>query len=279
MGATTHLPAAATLPGVGLVTGGASGIGRAVAIRLAHAGCSRIAVLDINAAGLREVKSSIESENPDVNVLALPCNTSNESEVIETFKTVLEKFQRVDYAINCAGVAGTPNPTDQCLTPDFDRTIAINLRGVFLCAREELRIMKSQAIDSEVYPGISAARGQRGAIVNVASGLAVVALPNCPAYCASKAGVLALSKADAIDYALSKIRVNAVLPGIVETPMVTTSESTRENLDSHAVKVMTPMKRWGQTDELADACLFLCSNNASFITGVGLPVDGGYLAM
>lgn len=256
-----------------------AGIGRANAIGLAQAGCARIAILDLNASGLEEVKSTILTSYPEAQVLALPCDTASEDEVTKAFDAIRETFQRLDYAINCAGVAGKPGPTDTLLAADFDRTIGINLRGLFLCAREELRIMKAQALDSDVYAGIPASRGQRGAVVNIASGLGLVALPNCPAYCASKAGVLALTKADAVDYSLQKIRVNAVMPGIVQTPMAAGSEKQRQELDSHAVNVMTPMKRWGQPDELADACLFLCSNKASFITGAALPVDGGYLAV
>lgn len=256
-----------------------SGIGRAVALGFAHAGCKKIAILDVDAVGLAEVKTAILSEKPDVQVLALVCDTASETDISKTFAVIYKEFRRLDYAVNCAGISGTAGPTDTSLATDFDRTISVNLRGVFLCAREELRLMKNQSLDTDIYTGIHASRGQRGAIVNVASGLALVALPNCPAYCASKAGVLALTRSDAVDYTSFKIRANAVLPGIVKTPMAMGSESHRQALDSHAVNIMTPMKRWGEPDELADACLFLCSNKASFITGVALPVDGGYLAM
>jgi NAD(P)-dependent dehydrogenase (short-subunit alcohol dehydrogenase family) len=156
----------------------------------------------------------------------------------------------------------------------------VNLRGTFLCAREELRIMKAQPLDCDVYAGISAHRAQRGAIVNIASGLAFVAMPECAAYCASKAGIVALTRADALDYSHYRIRVNAVLPGIVETAMTTRSEEARATLQKEAVDSgSTPMKRWGMPEEIADACLWLCGNGASFVQGVTLPVDGGYLAV
>ncbi|KEF53907.1 uncharacterized protein A1O9_10309 [Exophiala aquamarina CBS 119918] len=264
------------LPGVAVVTGAASGIGRAVAHALARAGCSAIALIDVNAAGLTEVASSIRALNQDMRVLELQCDAAHEAEVVRAFDAIHDAFNRLDYAINCAGVPGNTGPSDVALVSAFDRVIAVNLRGLFLCARQELRIMKSQSLDSHVYPGIDASRAQRGAIVNIASGLAYVALPGCPAYCASKAGVAALTRSDAVDYALSRIRVNAVLPGIVETSM---TSGAKAELDDHAVKVMTPLQRWGQPREIADACVFLCSSKASFVTGISMPVDGGYLAI
>ena len=253
-------------------------MGSAVAHALARAGCTRIALLDLNTAGLESVQSSILSQvaNTDIQILTSTCDVSDESSVIKAFDEIRSKFERLDYAINCAGVGGSPNPSDALPASDFDRTLAINLRGVFLCAREELRIMKSQTLDTEIYSGIPAVRAQRGAIVNISSGLAIAAMANSPAYCASKAGVCALTRSDALDYSAFRIRVNSVLPGAIETPLSHASEAMRKAIEAHAVDVMTPMKRWGKAAEIADTCLFLCSNRASFIQGVSLPVDGGY---
>ncbi|KEF52251.1 uncharacterized protein A1O9_11491 [Exophiala aquamarina CBS 119918] len=278
---TAHPSAVVEMPRTAVVTGGGSGMGRVVAHRLALQGCTWIALLDQNEAGLAAVRSFIESEdtNADLKILTLACDVADESSVAASFETIHREFKRIDYAINCAGITLPASPTDTCSTSDFDRTIAVNLRGIFLCAREELRIMKSQPLDSEVFPGIPALRAQRGAIVNISSGLALAAMPNSPAYCASKAGVLALTRSDALDYAAHRIRVNAVLPGTIETPMTHANEKMRRVIEAHAVNVMTPMKRWGQAEEIADTCIFLCSNKASFIQGVSLPVDGGYTAI
>lgn len=256
-------------------------MGAAVARALARAGCTHLALLDLNTAGLESISSSIQLEKtcPELRILTLCCDVSDETSVAKAFEVIRREFPRLDYAINCAGIAGKPNPSDVCPPSDFDRVMAINLRGVFLCAREELRIMKSQRLDAEVYPGIPAVRAQRGAIVHIASGLALAAMANSPAYCASKAGVLALTRSDALDYSASRIRVNSVLPGAIETPMTHTVDTTRKAVEAHAVDIMTPMKRWGKAEEIADACIFLCSNKASFIQGVSLPVDGGYIAI
>ena len=227
------------------------------------------------------VRSWILSEmtTEELKILTLVCDVTDESSVTAAFNNIRQEFSRLDYAINCAGITLPPSPTDACSMSDFDRTMAVNLRGLFLCAREELRIMKAQPLDSEIYPGIPTLRGQRGAIVNISSGLAIAAMSNSPAYCSSKAGVLALTRSDAIDYSTHRIRVNAVLPGAIETPMTHTVEAMRKGIEAHAVDVMTPMRRWGKPEEIADTCLFLCSNKASFIQGVSLPVDGGYTAI
>lgn len=256
-------------------------MGSVVAHRLALAGCMRIALLDLNKAGLDSVRSSLllQQKNVDLKLLTLVCDVTDEVSVAASFDIIRREFERVDYAINCAGITLPPTPTDLCSVSDFDRTMAVNLRGIFLCARQELRMMKSQPLDSDIFPSIPALRGQRGAIVNISSGLALAAVPNSPAYCASKAGVLALTRSDAIDYAAHRIRVNAVLPGAIETPMTHTVEAMRKAIEAHAIDVMTPMKRWGKPEEIADACIFLCSNKASFIQGVSLPVDGGYTAI
>lgn len=138
--------------------------------------------------------------------------------------------------------------------------------------------MKAQSLDADVYQGIPHSRAQRGAIVNIASGSAVVALPNQPAYAASKAGVVALTRSDAFDYSANQIRVNAVLPGAIATPMNLIDDRTREVIEKMAVNQRTLLKRWGQPEEIADVCLFLCSKEASFVQGVAWAVDGGYLA-
>lgn len=253
-------------------------MGSACAEAFAAAGCTKIALLDINPEGLEAAKALILSNHEDtgIQIVTAACDTSDEAQVQHAFSSVREAFGRLDYAINCAGVGQQPGSTAHCSTENFDRTIAINLRGVFLCSREELRIMIAQPLDSEVYPGISPERAQRGAIVHVASGLGLVAMAGMPAYCSSKAGVIALARSDATDHAADRVRVNAVLPGATATPLSQSIREAREAVEKYAVNVRTPMKRWGLAEEIADVCLFLCSNKASFIQGAALPVDGGY---
>lgn len=162
---------------------------------------------------------------------------------------------------------------------DFDRQNAINYRGLWLCAREAIKIMRAQALDADAYPAanIPPHRAQRGAIVNISSGLALYAQANSPAYCGAKAGVLALTRSDSIDYVSDKIRVNAVLPGIVETPMTNPNPEVRAWLEAVPVQ-KTPMKRFGRPEEIADVVVFLAGNRASFVTGAGWCVDGGFIA-
>ncbi|RVX67702.1 hypothetical protein B0A52_07825 [Exophiala mesophila] len=190
MNKDTARAARAELTGTAVVTGGGSGIGRVVAHRLAVAGCTKIALLDLNQAAMDLVRSWILSEmtTEELKILTLVCDVTDESSVTAAFNNIRQEFSRLDYAINCAGITLPPSPTDACSMSDFDRTMAVNLRGLFLCAREELRIMKAQPLDSEIYPGIPTLRGQRGAIVNISSGLAIAAMSNSPAYCSSKAG-------------------------------------------------------------------------------------------
>lgn len=255
-------------------------MGSSVAHALARAGCTRIALLDLNENGLAEVRTSILAEQTgrDIQILTLTCDVSEESSVANAFDTIRQEFPRLDYAINCAGIGGLLGPSDILAPSDFDKTLAVNLRGVFLCARQELNIMKSQELDADVYPGIPAVRAQRGAIVNISSAGGFVAMCTQLAYCTSKAAILALTRGDAADYSAYRIRVNAVAPGAIQTPMTCATEEIVKFVEANAVEG-TMMKRWGQADEVADTCLFLCSNKASFIQGATIAIDGGYTAL
>jgi NAD(P)-dependent dehydrogenase (short-subunit alcohol dehydrogenase family) len=265
-----------------------TGIGLAVAKAFVAAGCSGVALVDLNEAGVEAVAaiqvrgdtfSHGQRNTFEQKIHTYGCDISNEASVVSTFEKIRRDFGRVDYAVNCAGVNATGKPSAELSADQFDRVLAVNLRGSFLCSREEIRTMKAQSLDADVYPGIPAVRGQRGSVVNIASGLGVVSMPNTPEYCAAKAGVMGLTRSDAVDYAAHRIRVNAVLPGATMTAMSHGNEEYRIAVEALAVDVLTPMRRWGRPEEIADACLFLCSNRASFVQGVSMPVDGGYLAM
>lgn len=161
----------------------------------------------------------------------------------------------------------------------FDKQIAINYRGLWLCTRETFKIMSNQELDSEAYPGaeIMPIRAQRGSVVNLASNLAQYAQPQSAAYIGSKGAVCALTRADAMDYASQRIRVNAVLPGITDSPMTNPSSEVRAWLEEVPVQ-RVPFKRFGLPEEIADVSVFLSGNGASLVNGVNLAVDGGLVA-
>ncbi|KAF2678459.1 short-chain dehydrogenase/reductase-like protein SDR [Lentithecium fluviatile CBS 122367] len=257
------------LLGVAVVTGaGGTGIGAAVAKGFVRSGCTKIAITDINSKTLTQTKEAILTINPSAKVLDKPGDIADENFVNTFHDEVFRKFSRLDYAVNCAGVLGSKTvkavdmPTD-----DFDRLNDINYKGSWLSCRAQLRNMLQQ----EALPK---QRKQRGSIVNIASQLGIVARPGAAAYCASKAAIINMTRANAIDYSDEGIRVNCVCPGVIETPMTTSSPEMAEALKP-AINI-APMKRMGSPNEVADAVLFLCSSQASFIQGHALVVDGGY---
>ncbi|PGH11561.1 hypothetical protein AJ79_04819 [Helicocarpus griseus UAMH5409] len=285
-----------TFPGVAAVTGaGGTGIGAAVAISFANAGCSRIAITDIHEASLARVKDAIVSKHPGVQVLASGGDIADESYVAAFFAEVEKMFGRLDYAVNCAGIIGPSLRSDEMLVAEFDRINNVNYRGCWLSSRAELKLMLKQ--DRPEAEGASPS-AQKGAIVNIASQLGIVGRPcasefcdfSSPtynrvetklshvlaaAYCGSKAAIISMTRCDAIDYSADGIRVNCVCPGVIHTPMITdengnVNESIRPAID------IAPMKRMGEPQEVADSVLFLCSDQASFIQGHVLVVDGGY---
>ncbi|RAK80907.1 SDR family NAD(P)-dependent oxidoreductase [Aspergillus fijiensis CBS 313.89] len=272
------MPRTYTFPGVAVITGaGGTGIGAAVAKSFAAAGCARIAITDLNPSSLNDTQEAILATSPNVRLLAQAGDISNENFVESFIGAVVSEFGRLDYAVNCAGVLGEALRSTETSPEIFDRITNINYRGSWLCSRAELRQMIAQdPLPGQDDPAAAAAReGPRGAVVNIASQLGIVGRPGAPAYCASKAAIIAMTRSDAIDYAQEGIRVNCVCPGVIETPMTTTSEEVRERLRP-AVDI-APMKRMGKPEEVADAVLFLCSTFASFVQGHALVVDGGYI--
>ncbi|RAK98895.1 SDR family NAD(P)-dependent oxidoreductase [Aspergillus ibericus CBS 121593] len=262
-----------TFPGVAVVTGaGGTGIGAATAKGFASAGCGRIAITDLNPSSLDQTRESILASYPHTRLVVKAGDISDESFVEAFISEVVDAFGRLDYAVNCAGILGDKLRTTETSTATFDHINNINYRGSWLCSRAELRQMLKQ----DPLPSHDLNRApQRGAIVNVASQLGIVGQPRAPAYCGSKAAVIAMTRSDAIDYSADGIRVNCVCPGVIETPMTTHSEEVRERLRP-AIEI-APMKRMGKPEEVADTILFLCSTFASFVQGHALVVDGGYV--
>jgi len=242
-----------------LVTAGASGIGLATALAFAREG-AYVALGDVQVDRGLEVVREIEAEGGKAIFVAT--DVSKAGDVQRLIDETIGHFGRLDYAFNNAGVEGVPAPTAECTAENWERTLAINLTGTWLCMRAEI-------------PRMLAAGG--GAIVNNWSVAGVVGFEGIPAYVASKHGVIGLTKTAALEYATQGIRVNAVCPGIIDTEMV----ERFTHGDSTALTELTstePVARMGTPDEIADAVVWLCSDRASFVTGQALAVDGGFVA-
>ncbi|OOQ89773.1 oxidoreductase, short-chain dehydrogenase/reductase family [Penicillium brasilianum] len=262
-------------PGVAVVTGaGGTGIGAAVAKAFAAAGCERIAITDLNETTLEQTRNAVAVAHPSTRLLARSGNVADDQFADSFINEVVRYFGRVDYAVNCAGVLGQPLRSSETSLAEFDRLNNINYRGCWLSSRSQLR----QMVRQDALPNHDSSRPpQRGAIVNVASQLGIVGRPSAPAYCASKSAVIGMTRADAIDYSEDGIRVNCVCPGVIETPMIMEKTEVREAITPAAE--MAPMKRMGKPQEVADAVLFLCSTQASFVQGHAMVVDGGYVTV
>ncbi|KAL2802177.1 short chain dehydrogenase/ reductase [Aspergillus granulosus] len=256
---------------VALVTGAASGIGRAIAHTFVKEGCTRLLIGDVNRDSLSLVSDELLAANPSVEVVACKVDVSSESEVHDFIDAGVSAFGGIHYAVNNVGITSNPRArTHELETSSFDPLVAVNLRGTWLCQRAKLRQMMKQRPQLQPRTG---SPPQRGAIVNVSSLFALVSHPTSGGYSATKAGVLGMTRTDAIAYGGDGIRVNAVLPGWVKTP--TSTESERRGANYEPIISTIPVKRWGNPEEIAEACVFLAGEKASLITGADLVVDGG----
>ncbi|KAJ5745333.1 hypothetical protein N7520_010515 [Penicillium odoratum] len=262
-------------PGVAVITGaGGTGIGASIARAFATAGCDRIAITDLNADTLEKTKDAISMAHPKVQLLVHAGNVADDHFAELFISKVAKAFGRVDYAVNCAGVLGIPMRSTETSLQEFDRVNNINYRGCWLSSRAQLKQMLAQ----DPLPSHDPTRpAQRGAVVNIASQLGIVSRSNAPAYCASKSAIIGLTRADAIDYSKDGIRVNCVCPGVIETPLIMEKAEVREAITPGAQ--IAPMRRMGRPSEVADAALFLCSTQASFVQGHAMVVDGGYITI
>ena len=239
-----------------LVTGAASGIGRAAALAFAKEG-AKVAVSDIQEHEAIETVKMIEKH--DGTAMFVGCDVSNENNVISMIKSVVDKWGRLDCAFNNAGTEGTPAPTTECTVENWEKTINVDLKGVWLCMKYEI-------------PEMIKLGG--GTIVNCSSIAGLVGFETIPAYVASKHGVIGLTETAALEYGKQNIRVNAVCPGPIRTPML----SRFTGGDTSQFETDDPMGRVGEPEEVAEAVIWLCSNKASYVTGQALAVDGGWVS-
>ena len=239
-----------------IITGAATGIGRATAIAFARQGANIVIADNHNA---DETLALIEDEG--VIATYIKCNVQNENEVKALVEQTIEQYGRLDIAVNNAGIEGVQSLLQDTNTDNWEKTINTNLKGVFLCMKYELPEMLKNG---------------HGAIVNIASIAGLVAFPNMAAYVASKYGVIGLTKTAALENAKTGIRINAVCPGVIKTPMVDRSLGGNPEAEQ-AYTSAIPMGRMGRPEEIADFILYLCSDAASYITGQAMAADGGWV--
>ena len=246
---------------VALVTGGASGIGRACAQLFASEGAS-VVVSDVALEGGHETVRLIEEDGGEA--FFVEADVSKAAQVEALVGGTVEAYGHLDYAFNNAGIEGRmATNTADYLEEDWDRVIAVNLKGVWLCMKHEIAHMLRQG---------------GGSIVNNSSVEGLVGLQGTSAYAASKHGVVGLTKTAALEYARSGIRVNAVCPGLIRTPMVERYTGGDAETEAQWAAIFEPVGRMGSSEEVAEAVVWLCSEAASFVTGHAMAVDGGFLA-
>ncbi len=244
---------------VALVTGGGSGIGRATALVFAREG-AKVVVADVLTEGGEETVQRIKEAGGKA--IFVKTDVSKAAEVVALVDSAVSTYGRLDYAFNNAGIEGNMAPTADCTEENWDRVIDINLKGVWLCMKYEIPEMLKRG---------------GGAIVNTASVAGLIGFQGSPAYCASKGGVIQLTKVAALEYATRGIRVNAVCPGIIRTPMVERATGGKPELEVQFT-ALEPVGRMGAPEEVAEAVVWLCSDAASFVTGHPMVVDGGFVA-
>ncbi|MDA8287700.1 MAG: glucose 1-dehydrogenase [Actinomycetota bacterium] len=244
---------------VAVVTGAALGIGRATALLLSQEG-ARVAVTDVLDEVGQQLAEEISAKGGDARYWHL--DTGDEQSVADALAGVVDAYGRLDVLVNNAGISGVSKPTDEITLEEWNRVIAINLTGVFLCTKHAIAYLR---------------RSGGGSIVNLSSIYGLIGAPDAPPYHAAKGGVRLMSKTDALLYAADHIRVNSVHPGFIWTPMVehflTDQGASRASIDE-----LHPIGHMGEPDDIAYGILYLASDESKFVTGSELVIDGGYTA-
>jgi len=265
--------------GFALLTGGASGIGRACALTFVRDGAAGVALLDHDEAGLLSAKAEIESisnkTDSKCRVETFSLSVTDEEAVNNVVAKVAELFGRLDYVVNAAGIAMKhPGGAAFARTEDWRRVLDVNLTGTFFVLRAATRVMLQQ---DPILSNIDGRSLQRGAIVNFSSIQGLVGIELSTAYTTSKHGVLGLTRTASDDYARKGVRISAICPGYTETPMTTRDPAVKEAMDARVHSAVS-MQRMGTPQEIADAVIFSCGGRSPFIAGTALSVDGGYTA-
>lgn len=244
---------------IALVTGGGSGIGQATALVFAREG-AKVVVADVLVEGSEATVSQIKNGGGEA--VFIKTDVSQDAEVEAMVQKAVATYGRLDCAFNNAGIAGAAARTADYTQKQWDRVISINLTGVWLCMKYEIAQMVKQG---------------GGAIVNTASVAGLVGFRHGPAYVAAKHGVVGLTKTAALEYAKANIRVNAVCPGVIQTPMFERGLKVDPRI-ADTMSAREPIGRLGKPEEIAEAVVWLCSEAASFVTGLPMAVDGGWVA-
>ncbi|TDZ15344.1 3-oxoacyl-[acyl-carrier-protein] reductase FabG [Colletotrichum orbiculare MAFF 240422] len=273
------------VPGFALISGAASGIGRACANAFAQEGSAGIALLDVNAEALALVKAEIEEKIngqhqngskvivQQIQLLTYPLDISNESQVNQVVADAASKFGRLDYVVNAAGIAMKhAGGAAFAKTDDWQRVLDVNLNGTFYVLRAAAQIMLRQ---DPIASSIDGRPLQRGSIVNFGSIQGVVGITLSTAYTTTKHAVIGLTRTASEDYAKDGLRINAICPGYTETPMTTKNPEVLKAMEERVASAV-PMQRMGHAKEIADGVLYLAGGRSSFVTGSALMVDGGY---
>lgn len=244
---------------VALVTGGSSGIGKAAALAFADAGY-RVVVADVSVEEAQDTVEQIRSRNREA--FFVETDVSEPDEVAALIEATIATYGQLDCAFNNAGIEGEMAGIVECTEENWDRTLAVNLKSVWLCMKREIPAMLEHG---------------GGAIVNCASIAGLVGFNGLPAYTASKHGIIGLTRSAALEYAQRGIRINAVCPGVIQTPMVERVFGEHPDMKAQ-LTASEPVGRLGDPDEIAAAVLWLCSDQASFVIGQAIAVDGGWTA-
>jgi NAD(P)-dependent dehydrogenase (short-subunit alcohol dehydrogenase family) len=246
---------------VALITGAGSGIGQATSRIFAREGAILVLADVVEEGGSRTLKIVHDLGGQAIFV---KCDVSKWSDVDATVAKAVETYGRLDCAFNNAGIEGQRADIDRCTEENWARVLSINLTGVWLCLKAEIIQMLKQ--------------GGGGAIVNTSSGAGLAGVRGMPAYVASKHGVAGLTRAAALEYGKQNIRVNAVCPGPIHTPMMGRLMQNRPEVEARFAR-SEPLRRLGEPEEIGEAVAWLCSDRASYVTGLPMPVDGGFMAM
>ncbi len=240
-----------------IVTGASFGIGRATAIAFADLG-AKVVIADV--VEDKETLNLITDKGGEA--IFVTCDVSKDESVKKMIEKTVKEFGSIDYAFNNAGIEGEQGRAGECSFENWDRTIGVNLTGVWLCMKYEIMQMQKQG---------------KGSIVNCASIAGLVGFQGLPAYVASKHGVVGLTKTAALEYVKEGLRINAVCPGVIKTPMIDRFTGKDKAVEKQ-YEDMEPIGRLGMPEEVAEAVIWLCSDKSSFVTGQALAVDGGWVA-